>query len=233
MKAFMEFTGGTEGTSEDLVLCIDVSPSMTEGDYKPSRIEGAKEAACALIRQKASQAPHDRVGLVTFSRSGRRELGLTTIGSGASVVMEAIGRIEIGSYTNLASGLTQAKRVLESSIDATTRTLAKTMRFLFHMGAEVASEPRSRRILVLTDGCHNHGPEPLPVARAIKESGTLIDVIGIGGDPSEVDEKLLRQVASDRPDGSPRYWFIRDSRELVKRFEELATNLRVFGKEAA
>ena len=50
-----------------------------------------------------------------------------------------------------------------------------------------------------------------------------IDCVGIGGDPSAVNEVDLRTIASRHADGvTPRYAFIGDKGGLIKKFEELA-----------
>ena len=79
------------------------------------------------------------------------------------------------------------------------------------------------RIVLLTDGYHNTGRDPLPIAKELKGAGVCIDCIGIGGEPSDVDEDLLKAIASTHADGvTPRYAFIGDKADLIQRFEELA-----------
>ena len=57
----------------------------------------------------------------------------------------------------------------------------------------------------------------------MKQSGVTIDCVGIGGEPSDVDEPLLRAIASFHADGvTPRYAFIGDKSNLIEKFEELA-----------
>lgn len=241
MKSYMEFTTDDTGGPEDLGVCIDVSPSMTETDYKPSRIGGAQSAVRALVRRKHQLSPRDRVGLVTFDARGKRVINLTPLSPSPAPVLEAIDIVKIGACTNLAAGLTESKRMLDAcgsvAVPEPVRSAWNSFRsFLFDTNDSIdASDcPTSKRILVLTDGYHNHGRiEPESVAERIKKSGITIDVIGIGGDPSEVDEARLKLVASQRLDGSPRYWFISDTQKLVKKFEELATGLKPFREEAA
>jgi predicted metal-dependent phosphotriesterase family hydrolase len=79
----------------------------------------------------------------------------------------------------------------------------------------------TRSIILLTDGHSNSGRDPEVVANIIKEKEIQLDIIGIGGSPEEVDEPLLRRMASVMQ-GQQRYWFIRSVGELVQRFEALA-----------
>jgi hypothetical protein len=52
-------------TSEgiDIVLALDISSSMLAQDFKPDRIEAAKNVAVDFIKGR----PNDRIGLVTFA----------------------------------------------------------------------------------------------------------------------------------------------------------------------
>src|SRR5215831_575414 len=53
----------TEGEGIDIILCFDISGSMTEQDFQPNRIEAAKEVAEQFVEQR----PGDRIGIVIFS----------------------------------------------------------------------------------------------------------------------------------------------------------------------
>jgi hypothetical protein len=50
-------------------------------------------------------------------------------------------------------------------------------------------------------------------------------VVGVGAAPTDVNESLLRSVASV-VDGEVRYRFIKDSRTLVQHYTALATKTR-------
>ena len=89
-------------------------------------------------------------------------------------------------------------------------------RELMALGAAV-----SPAIVLLTDGHSNTGPDPVQVASQLKAMNVRLDIIGIGGSPSQVNEADLKQMASIL-DGQLRYWFIRDKTTLVRKFEALA-----------
>ena len=57
----------TEGEGIDIILCIDVSGSMTAQDFKPNRMEAAKNVALDFI----SHRPTDRICLLYTSPSPR------------------------------------------------------------------------------------------------------------------------------------------------------------------
>jgi hypothetical protein len=80
-----------------------------------------------------------------------------------------------------------------------------------------------RRIVLLSDGENIAGPDPVETAERLKQSGVVIDCIGIGergegARPGEgLDEKMLMAVASPG-----RYKYIRDTSTLLYHFESLA-----------
>ena len=87
-------------------------------------------------------------------------------------------------------------------------------------------ENLTRRIILLTDGETCDPESCIIVARRLKQRGVIIECIGIAGSPAEVDEALLRKIASPDESGSPRYYFIKDSSELIKKYESMAYHIR-------
>ena len=84
----------------------------------------------------------------------------------------------------------------------------------------------TRRIILLTDGEHLGKSNPVNIADKLKGIGVIIDCIGIGGSRKDVDEKLLKQIASRNPNGSIRYCFIGDQEKLIRKYSSLAHHLR-------
>lgn len=88
--------------------------------------------------------------------------------------------------------------------------------------APVSSIFCMKKILILTDG---RGGHPITIAQKLKkEHGMLIEVIGIAGSRSEVDEDLLRKVATTDHNGN-HYQFINDSQILKEHYQNIATGL--------
>ncbi len=216
---------------ERLFTVLDVSLSMEDKDWKPSRLAGAKKAAMALVREKGKLYPYDEVGLISFSSDAELVHPLTAVGAGRKSLESALRGLETDSATNIAAGLRVAARELlpgdgqsapEKAIESAKKWAAQ---FLGVSGQPVTaqqSEDRvARRIILLTDGAHNRGGDPRKVAQHLKDRGVSIECVGIGGGPRYVDEACLRAIASKNPDGSPRYWFIGDQEELVEKFEVL------------
>jgi uncharacterized protein YegL len=184
-------------------LCIqDVSGSMGWTDCAPSRLEASKKATEAYLRRRAALSPGDRIGIVTFNNYGRVALPLTEI-TRLDAILLCLASLRVAGGTNIAEGLKAANSVFAQDV-------ALNSQFI-----------RYRRILLLTDG---HGGKPLSWARHLKNAGVLIEVIGVGGTTSDVDEALCRKVATTDSHGV-HYWFFRDTDALVAHYENLASGL--------
>ena len=175
-------------------LIIDGSPSMLEPDWPPTRLAAAQEAAAAYVDRLACEDPDASIAIITYSASSRVVCGLTPA-SDVGTLKRAISRIRVNNYTNIRSGLEAAYTILKN-------------------------RQQDAQAVLLTDGCHNTGADPRPVANQLKQF-TTIECIGIGP-RSEVDEELLRNIASRYPDGTPRYRWIGDREGLVQEFKNLA-----------
>lgn len=188
----------------DTVGIIDISGSMGAADCKPTRLEAAKMANERYILERASLSSHDRVAIVKFSDKGKVVLPLTDIMESGKII-QCMQHLDTGGGTDLAEGLKLAPRLL----------------FPYNEG-ELSNHPRNKHILIVTDG---HCGHPITEAKKLKAQGVLIEVIGIGGNPSAVNEELLRKVATTDPDGFTHYWFIEDTTTLVTHYQQLARGI--------
>lgn len=206
---------GNGPTTERLMIAIDVSPSMADSDWPPSRLKAATEAAAALIRRKREIAPSDEVGIVAYAGSANTVCKPMPV-EGDAKLLKALRWLRTGSGTSISAALVAAQKHLP------TTSGASWWDRLVKIDSESRPE-RVQRIILLTDGHHNSGKDPEPIARTLKSVGVCIDCIGIGGSPSAVDEALLKRIASQHRDGrTPRYVFIGDKGSLIQKFEELA-----------
>lgn len=207
---------------QDCVLAIDGSWSMAERDYLPTRLAAAKNGGAQYVKRRAQLCPLDRVAVVSFSDRAIRQCGLLPLNTSQGRVIKAIDRIQPDAATAIGKGLRKAERLLLSEDDASA---AGVWRWL--LGDEAPVSPNAlKRVVCLTDGDHNKGRNPRPIAERLKQAGVLIDCIGIGGDPSCVNEALLRQLASrDDLNGGVRYRFIDDAAQLQEHFRQLATRI--------
>ena len=185
------------------VLLIDVSPSMSYTDYPLSRLYAAQNAAIQYCRALAENEPDAAVALISFSYSARVESYLSRLKTDSYQLETKIRGLQTSPSTNIGAGLSSALYEL-SSLNLDTQ----------------------KEIILLTDGENNRGSKHSihKIANELKSIGTSISTIGIGGSPEEVDERLLKQIASTE-NGQPRYWFIDNADELQRRFQKLAMPL--------
>lgn len=177
-----------EGEGIDIVLCVDVSGSMTARDFQPNRLEAAKQVAIEFVKKR----PTDRIGVVIFSGESFTLCPLTT---DQTIVISAIEGIRNGMLedgTAIGSGLS-------TSVDRLRNSASK-----------------SKIVLLLTDGVNNGGLIDPNTAREIAKSfGVKVYTIGVGSDgyaqqpvntgmgvvmqneKVNIDEKLMTEIAEE------------------------------------
>jgi len=182
------------------VIIIDCSGSMSCLDYPPNRLEAAINAATEYVNTLTEQNAKATVAVVSFSDQGKVVVPPTTVRN-IRQITDGLRSIKIYGGTNIGNGLEETEKVLNAH-----------------------SKPNAQsHIILLTDG---FGDCPLSVPEKLKQQyGTIIDVVGIGGSPSDVNESLLRKVATTDPDGTNHYRFIADARTLKQHYRQLATGL--------
>jgi hypothetical protein len=234
---YMDFAQPPQGRGwpERLVLVGDGSASMATTDWSPSRLYAVVEAASALISVKQANHPDDEVGVVTFNTDARVLHPVVRVGSGAEELKQALRRADAAGNTNIRAGLKEAQHLLFSARLGTSGAgflgwfdrLGKSLYGVQPAAPKAAPKPEKLlRIVLLTDGEHNTVLSPVGLAQKLKEAGVVIDCIGIGGSPANVDEKLLKNIASKNKDGSVRYCFIGDKEQLIQKYRQLANRLR-------
>lgn len=186
-----------EGNPAD-VLVIDVSGSMDCPDYPPSRLVGATQAARRFLERRAASEPNAVAGIVRFGDAARIVAHLVPVRRHTSALNSVLSGLRCDGSTNMGAGVQLA-----------------------HQELRKVSRSSSRRVVLLTDGHANEGPDPEAMAAAAKQDRIQLDIIGIGGSPADVDEPVLKRMASI-VNKQRRYWFIRSVEELVDKFETLA-----------
>jgi len=171
----------------DIVMAIDVSGSMLARDFKPDRLEAAKEVAKDFIAKR----PNDRVSLVIFSGEAFTQVPLTTDHQMISTIFEEVksGMIEDG--TAIGDGLATSVSRLKNS------------------------DAISKVIILITDGVNNAGSvDPVSAAEMAHMFGIRVYTIGIGSMGTapypvqtpfgmqmqqmqvQIDEELLQEIAT-------------------------------------
>ena len=148
------------GEGIDIVLCFDISGSMTEKDFQPNRLEASKEVAANFVKGR----PGDRIGIVIFSSIS---FTLCPVTIDHHTVLTQIANIQSGYLqdegTAIGSGLATSVDRLRSS------------------------KSKSKIIVLLTDGVDFGGTIPPDIARDMaKQFGVKIYSIGVGSE-KEID----------------------------------------------
>lgn len=237
MNTYMSFAEQLDGKShyERVAEVLDESGSMDDPDWPPTRLHGAMKAAEALIIAKAAASPRDEVGVVSFSETARIIHAPLAVGEGASRLVRSLRNLEPQSSTDIAAGLILGgEMLLGGEIAKLSDSRRSVARWLSHLLYDDPEPPRLapardgvlNRIILLSDGDQMEPGDPAKVAKMLKKKGVIIDCVGIGGSSNEVNENLLKQIASRGPDGRPRYAFIGDKQKLIRKFKELANRIR-------
>lgn len=198
-----------EGEGIDIVLCIDVSGSMTAQDFTPNRLEAAKRVATEFVNRR----PTDRIGIVIFSGES---FTLCPVTGDHDVVIAAIQGIHNGMLedgTAIGSGLATAVDRLRSSS-------AKSKVVLLLTDGEnngglidpkTAKEiARTFNVRVYTIGMASEGYAPQPVNTPL---GIVIDRQKIS-----IDENLLKEIANDT---GGQYFRAKDNQSLTKVYADI------------
>lgn len=144
----------TEAKGVDVMLCLDVSNTMSFPDFRPDRISAAKQRAKEFI----SRRPGDRFGLVIFANGSMVQCPLT---ADHALLDAIIDRLGIGTIdpqaTAIGMGLASAINRIK---DARTK---------------------DKVIVLLTDGLNNAGEiDPVTAAQLARSYGIKIYCIGVG-----------------------------------------------------
>lgn len=141
------------GEGIDIMMALDISPSMLSRDFKPDRLSVTKEVAIDFVHKR----PSDRIGLVVFSAEAFTHCPLTP---DKQVVEEFIQNIQVGVLqhgTAIGVGLATALNRLKDS------------------------PAKSKIVVLLTDG-ENNVKTILPedAANIAAEMGIKVYTIAVG-----------------------------------------------------
>lgn len=211
------------------VILVDDSGSMLTEDMDGTRIAAACEAMNVLIDETSHRYRQDEIGIVRFSNRAAVIHPLINIEEGTSSLKNSLTRFGQGGSTNMTAGLELAGGLLKGFPTRNIllgRVIGWFGKILGTTADENPQDNRQWHIILLSDGYNTCPKSPLGIADFLKSEGIVIDCIGIGNHPSKVDEKLLRNIASRDEQGRPRYSFIGDKGNLIRKFEQLTNRLR-------
>jgi Ca-activated chloride channel homolog len=196
----------TEGI--DIILCLDISESMQIEDFKPNRLEAAKEVARKFIEGRFQ----DRIGLVVFSGDA---YALSPLSTDYALLKKFLLDVNFDMIQNRGTAIGSALGV------ATNR-----MR---------ESESKSKVVILLSDGENTAGSiDPITAAELAFAYGCKIYTIGVGkegkvpfgqdlfGRPryvdNSMDETTLRKIAEI---GEGQYFRATDNKALEEVFARI------------
>jgi Ca-activated chloride channel family protein len=199
----------TEGI--DIVLAMDLSASMLAHDFKPNRIEAAKQTALEFIDGR----PNDRIGLVIFAGESFTQCPVTIDHAIVKNQLHAIKNGLLEDGTAIGMGLATSLQRLKES------------------------ESKTKVVILMTDGVNNRGiVDPATAADIAAQMGVRVYTIGIGTNGQaytpvamdqqgnliydyaevQIDEALLREV-SKKTGGQ--YFRATDNKKLKEIFDQI------------
>ncbi|MEP7238039.1 MAG: VWA domain-containing protein [Ferruginibacter sp.] len=198
-----------EGEGVDIVLCIDVSGSMTAQDLTPNRLEAAKNVAIDFVNKRIT----DRIAVVIFSGESFTQCPLTTD-----------HRVLVSAIENIRNGLLEDGTAIGSGLGTSVDRLR-------------TSKSKSKVVILLTDGENNGGLiDPQTAKEIAKAFQVKVYTIGVGTDgyapqpvntpmgvvmqqgKVSIDEKLLKEIANET---GGKYFRAKDNAGLTGIYDEI------------
>ncbi len=217
-----------------VMLAVDVSLSMRVDDVVPNRLEAARRAAKAFVRQLPADV---RVGVVGFGGTAQLVQAPTR---NREDQLAAIDRLQLQSGTAIGRGIVTALSALFPQDDAIDPERSRDDALGKRTAASaMALEPGSSTtaaIVLLTDGRSTTGIDPQEAASIAAARGVRIHTVGLGAkDPRldeldgwsailQLDEDVLRAVAgATRGD----YFHASTGESLLHTYEQLGARLQM------
>lgn len=163
--AYADPAAATEVPSEraTVILAIDTSLSMQAEDVRPSRIDGAKEAATAFLEEVP---PQINIGLVSFN-------GIATVRvpptQNRAAVRTAIQSLDLGEATGIGEAIFASLSTLQTFI------------------TEFEGDAPPARIVLMSDGETTVGRPDAAGVDAARLAGIPISTIAFGTDAGSIE----------------------------------------------
>ena len=197
----------TEGI--DIMISLDISTSMLAMDFKPNRLEAAKDVAINFIKGR----PTDKIGLVIFAAESFTQCPITLDHS-----------VLVNLFNDVKTGLLEDGTAIGNGLATAVARIRN-------------SDAKSKVIILLSDGENNRGDvQPLQAAEIAKEFNVRVYTIGVGtvgqapypvntmfGQqtqmvPVKIDEAMLKEIA-DITGGN--YFRATDEKNLAEIYKEI------------
>lgn len=197
----------TEGI--DIMLTLDISTSMWARDFKPNRLEAAKDVAAQFINGRRN----DNIGLALFAGEGFTMCPMTTDHAVLLNLLKDVQSDMLIDGTAIGVGLATAINRIRDG------------------------QAKSKTIILLTDGSNNRGEiSPTTAAEIAKSLGIRVYTIGVGTKglapypvqtpygieyrdaEVDIDENTLTQIAATT---GGEYYRATNNNTLKQVFEEI------------
>ena len=165
-KGFFEPTERAIATfvERDLVVVVDTSGSMA--GQKFADLQRAMQTFVSTLKAANLQT---RVGLASYSTTGVERVQLT---SKLDDISRAMAALQVGGTTSISGGMEAGGRIMRA---------ARSGDFI------------ERTMIVMTDGLHNSGGEPEPVAIGLANQNVVLHTITFG---SDADRSRMKRIAA-------------------------------------
>ncbi len=177
--------------NRDISLVVDRSGSM-----KGQALKDLKHAVTIFLATLEETSAEEVVGLASYSTNAKLEQELTT---DLARIERVMTRMNAGGWTNIGGGIDTGRIILE---DGHGRDFAE------------------KTMIVMTDGRHNRGTDPIEAAHRAADEGIVIHAITFG---SGADQDRMRQVAEI---GGGKYYHAPNGATLQEIYREIALSLR-------
>ncbi|MCX7728579.1 MAG: VWA domain-containing protein [Bacteroidia bacterium] len=199
----------TEGI--DIMISLDVSLSMLAKDFKPNRLEVAKD----VIQEFVDNRPNDRMGMVIFGGEAFTQCPLTTDHKILKTLISKVKAGSLGQGTAIGLGLANAVARLK----------------------DISS--KSKVIILVSDGVNNTGEiDPLTAGELAKTYNIRVYTIGVGSRGKalqpvamypngelqydyvdvEIDEALMKKISEET---GGKYFRATDNKSLRNIYHEI------------
>ena len=193
----------------DIAMILDISGSMESVDFKPNRLEVARDTMANFIKER----PQDRLALIIFAGTAYTRVPLTL---DHDILTESLEKVSTESVDEDGTAIGMAISVGMNRLKKSNST--------------------SKIMILVTDGDNNAGTiNPNTAADMAKELGIKIFTVGVGTDqtilPQQVfgriqyqtvegglNEDLLKSIA-DTTGGQ--YYRARDSKAMTNVFSDI------------
>ncbi|HBE66599.1 MAG TPA: hypothetical protein DDW52_00485 [Planctomycetaceae bacterium] len=193
-------TASAMASVRDIALVLDVSGSMSSQDQNGvQRIDALKTAVDVFLTEIRDNAPDSLVSLSTYATTSTKRVDLT---NDFTSVQNIVDGLSPSGYTAIGEGLLTGSDSLLN--DANARPFA------------------SKTIVLMTDGNHNRGIDPMTAMSTVQSSGQTVHALTFG---SGADQQLMQQVADQTPSGT--HLHAANSTDLAAAFREIARTITV------